>query len=230
MIDIHSIKIPAVSPSLLAADPARLVLETKKAENAKCPLIHIDVMDGRFVENVSFGPSTVASLSREPGIIKDTHIMIEEPYRYAKEYVLSGADILTFHYEACLDIPLRFLTIQEILVNGGIPGISIKPETPVSVLKPFFSKVGLILVMSVEPGKGGQSFIEDSLKKIKNLKEMLYSLPKKERPLIEVDGGINEITGPKCLAAGADILVAGSYLYGHDDFALRVKRLLGEKI
>src|SRR5574344_1058804 len=112
MKNLHSLKIPAVSPSLLSANKSQLLLETRKALLAGCPLIHIDVMDGRFVENLSFGPSTVASLTQEPGILKDTHIMIEEPYRSAKDYVLSGADILTFHYEACLDTPLRFLTIN----------------------------------------------------------------------------------------------------------------------
>lgn len=229
MVDLTSLKYPAVSPSLLAADHSRLPEEIERAKRAKCPFIHFDVMDGRFVPNVSFSSADLAVLPKDEKIIKDVHIMIAEPYSHVEEFAYAGADILTFHYEACLDTSLRILAIKEIRNHDVIPGISIKPATPVSVLLPYLNQVGLVLIMSVEPGKGGQSFIPESLARIKELRGYINALPKHQRPLIEVDGGINETTGPEAIKAGADILVAGSYLYGHFDFSSRVKKLLGQE-
>jgi ribulose-phosphate 3-epimerase len=229
MVNLHEITYPALSPSLLAADSKDLNGEVAKAIKANCPFIHFDVMDGRFVPAVSFSSSILASFSPALKIIRDVHIMIEEPYKQIEEFAYAGADIITFHYEACLDMSLRLLTISEIKKNDVNPGMSIKPDTPVSVLAPYLDKLSLVLLMSVEPGKGGQAFIEDSIERIKELRKMIDALPKANRPLLEVDGGINEITGPEAIKAGADILVAGSYLYGHHDFGKRCQNLLSEE-
>jgi ribulose-phosphate 3-epimerase len=229
MVNLHSLKYPALSPSLLAADPKDLLGEVNKAIKAHCPFIHFDVMDGRFVPAVSFSSSILASFPPSLKIIRDVHIMIEEPYKQIEEFSYAGSDIITFHYEACLDMSLRLLTISEIVKNDVNPGMSIKPDTPVSVLAPYLDKLSLVLLMSVEPGKGGQAFIENSLSRIQELRKMIDALPKNKRPILEVDGGINDITGPKALKAGADLLVAGSYLYGHSDFASRCQNLLKEE-
>lgn len=229
MVNLHEITYPTLSPSLLAANPKDLPGEVNKAIKSNCPFIHFDVMDGIFVPAVSFSSSVLASFSPALKIIRDVHIMIDEPYKHVDEYSYAGADIITFHYEACLDMSLRLLTIAEITKSDVNPGISIKPDTPVSVLAPYLDKVSLVLLMSVEPGKGGQSFIENSFARIKELRKMIDALPKAKRPILEVDGGINEVTGPKAIKAGADLLVAGSYLYGHPDFGARCALLLREE-
>lgn len=226
MKDLHSMTYPAVSPSLLAADKARIGHELARAERAGATFIHIDVMDGKFVPNVSFSLDFVREYAHKHHMVNDVHIMEEEPWVLAPKFVEAGADIVTFHYEACPDQTLRFATIEAIHRAGGLAGISIKPDTPVSVLEPFLPYVDLILIMSVEPGKGGQPFLPGSLEKLDELKALLAQNTKKYAPVIEIDGGIKEDTYNKALAHGAQILVAGSYLFGHEDFADRVALML----
>ena len=157
--------------------------------------------------------------------------MIEKPWLFARNYCENGSDILTFHLEACPDQESVLSTIQEIRSCGVHPGLSIKPATPASKILPYLELLDLILVMSVEPGKGGQAFLPTSLAKIALLKKEALKRPLEKRPLIEVDGGINEVTGPLAVKQGADLLVAGSYLYGHDSIICRnVKIAKGAKI
>lgn len=226
MKDLHSYRYPAFSPSLLAADHSHLVEEARKAETLGCQFIHIDVMDGQFVPATSFGEQFVKDIHDQHSMVNDTHIMIEKPWLFAGAYVAAGADILTFHLEACPDKESILATIKEINDGGAVAGLSIKPLTPIERIFPYLDKVGLVLLMSVEPGKGGQSFIPRSLPRLKVLRHEIDKLPKEKRPILEIDGGINETTGPLSIKAGADLLVAGSYLYGHDDMKERMEAVL----
>jgi ribulose-phosphate 3-epimerase len=227
MKDLSQFAYPTVSPSLLAADHAHLEEEILATEKAGAHFVHIDVMDGRFVENVSFSSTFVEQVHALHHMVNDVHIMIEKPWLFAADFVAKGADILTFHYEACPDEESRLVTIKEIHEGGALAGISLKPLTPVEKILPLLSQVDLVLVMSVEPGKGGQAFMPGALPKIRRLKRAIAKLPEGHRPIIEVDGGLNDKTGPLCVEAGADLLVAGSYLYGHPDFQKRMSLLLG---
>lgn len=198
-----------LSPSILSADFKCLekdILETKKA-GAK--YLHIDVMDGKFVPSISFGMPVIKSIRAVDNIIFDVHLMIEEPIRYVKEFVESGADIITIHLEACEDVQA---TIDKIHSFGIKAGLSIKPKTPVEKLIPYLDQVEMILMMSVEPGFGGQKYIEESTERIKKVKEMLI-----ERGLstdLEVDGGINVDNVDIVLEAGVNVVVAGSAIFG----------------
>jgi ribulose-phosphate 3-epimerase len=223
MKNLQQIAYPCVSPSLLAAPKEAIPASISLAENSGAPFIHIDCMDGRFVPNLAYDESFVRKY-HSPTLVNDVHIMIEKPWLFVDSYAEAGADILTFHLEACPDEESVRSTIKEIASLGVHPGLSIKPGTPVQKLLPYLDSVDLVLVMSVEPGKGGQSFLPSALAKLLFLKKEIARRPSK--PLLEVDGGINDLTGPECLKAGADVLVAGSYLYGHEDFALRLKKLL----
>ena len=214
-----------VSPSLLSADKSCLDLETMKMQKAGAPYIHIDIMDGRFVPATTWDSSVVAFLKeRTHDIVLDTHLMIEEPEKHVDEYLDAGADILTVHFEALSDKKTMVDTLSHIRSRGVKSGLSIKPKTDPRVIKDILPYCDLILVMTVEPGKGGQSFIEEKLNTIGSVKKMIteggYSA------LIEVDGGINGKTGRCCRDFGADILVAGSYLFGHDDYKERLEGLL----
>jgi ribulose-phosphate 3-epimerase len=229
MKDLSAYSYPTVSPSLLAADHAKILSEIRKAQDLGAHFIHIDVMDGKFVPNVSFGEAFVHDVHDQHQMVNDTHIMIEKPWLFARAYCEAGADVLTFHLEACPDEASVLATIKEIRSYGVHPGLSIKPLTPIEKILPYLDKVDLILVMSVEPGKGGQSFIPKSLLRLAFLKKEIAALPSSKRPLLEVDGGINELTGPQCVKAGADLLVAGSYLYGHEDMGARMRLLVGKK-
>ena len=212
-----------ISPSLLAADFTNLKEEILKVEEAGATYLHFDVMDGHFVNNISFGQPVLKSISKCHHLVNDVHIMISEPKRYAFKFIESGADILTFHYEACSNDKEVLEIIDIIHQKGAKAGLSIKPNTPVDVLFPFLPFLDLVLIMSVEPGFGGQSFIKSSLDKIIRLRNKIDTDGFKT--LIEVDGGINEKTAPLCKVAGADILVAGSYLFGHDDIKERMEKL-----
>ncbi|MDD4154493.1 MAG: ribulose-phosphate 3-epimerase [Bacilli bacterium] len=212
-----------VAPSLLAADKSKLLDEIKLAESSGAEYLHFDVMDGKFVPNVSFGIDDLKKISSSHQMLNDVHIMIEDPDAQAVEYAKAGADIVTFHLEAFTCPSCMSKTIKAIHEAKAKVGISIKPATKVKTLLPFLDVVDLVLVMSVEPGKGGQSFMKSALRKIKFLRR--YIDRKKLKVLIEVDGGINDITGQMARQAGADILVAGTYLFGHDDFKERVAKL-----
>lgn len=211
-----------VAPSLLAAK-CSLYEATKMAKEAGAGYIHFDFMDGVFVPNKSFEVESFKEVARISNIIKDVHIMGINPDVYAKRFLDMGADIVTFHLEAVDDELLR-KTATIIKNHIAIAGISIKPKTPVKELSKALDTglFGLVLIMSVEPGKGGQSFIEESYARLREAKELIGD----RGIILEVDGGINKSTGPRCIECGADLLVAGSYLYGHEDFKQRLEALL----
>ena len=207
-----------VAPSILSANFNNLIEEIKSVNNAK--YLHIDVMDGKFVPNITIGPLVMKNFKNEiDNMIMDVHLMIADPDKYAPEFVKAGADIVTFHYEA---VKFADKTIELIKSLGVKVGISIKPLTDINVLDDLLDKVDLVLIMSVEPGFGGQEFIPSALDKIKYLAEAR----KKHgyNYLIEVDGGINKETAKLASKAGVDILVAGSYIFKAKDR----KRLIEE--
>lgn len=207
-----------VAPSVLSADKSRFRDEVIKVKEAGAEFIHLDVMDGRFVMNVTSLIDYLPSIA-DVDIFKDTHIMVEDIRGYAALYA-PHSSLITFHLEASDDVKGD---IEYIRGLGCKVGISIKPATPVESLEPYLGDVDLILVMSVEPGKGGQAYLEEATGKIAYLKKK-----KDERGynwLIEVDGGINGTTARRAAEAGAEVLVAGSYLYGHEDYRERIEAL-----
>lgn len=212
-----------VAPSLLAANKEKLFDEIKLAEVSGAELLHYDVMDGVFVDNVSFSLEEFKQIAHSHKMINDVHVMISDPDVQAIEYAKAGAGIVTFHLEAFTCPACMSKVIKEIHKYGTKVGISIKPETNVRYLVPFLNVVDLVLIMSVEPGKGGQAFMKSALRKIKFLRK--YINKHKLDVLIEVDGGINDVTGQLARKAGADVLVAGTYLFGHEDFKERLEKL-----
>ena len=212
-----------VSPSLLAANKEHLFDEIKTAEEAGAEYIHWDIMDGKFVPNVSFKAVEVKAFSKIHKMINDVHIMVSDPAIEAPLFVNCGADLVTFHIEAVNSIEEAQKIIDKLHSLKKKAGISIKPATKVDAILPLLKSVDLVLVMSVEPGKGGQKFMPMALRKIRKLRKIIDK--NGFNCLIEVDGGINDQTGQRCRTAGADILVAGSYLFGHDNFIERVKLL-----
>ena len=197
-----------VSPSLLSADFGKLNEELTVVSESNAEWIHLDIMDGVFVPNISFGIPVIASIRKSSSLFFDVHLMIEDPIKYIEAFVKAGADAITFHLESNSD-PIA--TIDKIHSLGKKAGISIKPATPIEEIFPLLDKLDLVLIMSVEPGFGGQSFIPSALDKIRILREKSPNID------ISVDGGINNETGKLCTDAGADILVAGSYFFGAED-------------
>ena len=198
-----------VSISILNANFLNLEKEILKAKEIGIKYLHFDVMDGHFVPNISFGAPVLEAISHHFGLINDVHLMISDPLKYLDDFVKAGADIITFHYEAIENDEKRHLLIQKIKEKGVKAGISIKPNTDVTALLPFLNEVDLILIMSVEPGFGGQKFMDNALDKIKFLSQ--EKIKNGLKYLIEVDGGINNITFKKCEDFGVDICVIGSY-------------------
>ncbi len=211
-----------ISPSVLAADLSNLALEVKDIENAGADMVHLDVMDGMFVTNISFGLPVIKSLRKNSNMIFDVHLMIEKPERYAMRFIDAGADILTFHLEACED---AMSLISEIRAQGVMAGISIKPGTPAEEVYPYLEECDMVLVMTVEPGYGGQALIPETLEKVTKIKAEVEK--RGLATMIQVDGGINEDNACRAIEAGADILVAGSSVFGKTDRRAAIEALRG---
>jgi len=204
-----------VSPSILSADFKNLDKDIKDIILAGAKYLHFDVMDGNFVNNISFGIPVLKSLKDgNYPLIFDVHLMINDPRKYVLDFINAGADIITFHYEAINKQEIKPL-INFIHSYHKMVGISIKPDTDVKVLDSFLSYLDLVLIMSVEPGFGGQKFMSNSLSKINYLSKIKEE--NHHKYLIEVDGGINELTSKECIKVGVDILVAGSYIFKSKD-------------
>lgn len=202
-----------LAPSILSADFARLLEDVRKVESAGCEYLHIDVMDGHFVPNITLGPLVVKSLKKENiNMVFDAHLMIENPDQYIEEFVKAGCDIITVHQEACTHL---HRTIQNIKSHGIKAGVVLNPATSIDTIKHVLSDLDMVLLMSVNPGFGGQSFIPCVLDKIKELKTLIDS--KGLSIDIEVDGGISPKNVAEVVQAGANVIVAGSAIFGSDD-------------
>lgn len=208
-----------ISPSILSADFGKLAAEVSEINSGGADWAHIDVMDGVFVPNISIGLPVVKSLRNSTDMFLDVHLMIDRPHRYVERFCEAGADMVCFHVEA--DQPQDiFPALEAIRAAGKLCGLAIKPKTPASVLLPYIDRLDMVLVMTVEPGFGGQSFMSDQLPKIRGIRALLDKYnPKCE---IQVDGGIDIKTAPLVVDAGANILVAGSAVFGKADRAAAI--------
>lgn len=195
-----------IAPSILSADFANLERDIKNLNQAGADWIHVDVMDGHFVPNLTIGAPVVKSLKRVSVLPLDVHLMIENPEKYVSDFIRAGSDYLTIHVEATAEVEA---TLKKIRAEGAKPGITLRPKTPLSAILPYLNLVDLVLIMTVEPGFGGQSFMEEQVVKIHELRREIQK--RNLKVLIEVDGGINAQTASLC--ADADVLVSGSYIF-----------------
>ena len=209
-----------ISPSILSADYASLKSEIEKVKNGGADMLHVDVMDGHFVPNISIGPPVIKSIRKATDMFLDCHLMISNPCDYVDSFVKSGADLIAFHVESNSNVEE---TIEKITSAGVLPALVVKPGTPAESVFPYLSKIAMVLVMTVEPGFGGLSFMEDMLPKIKAIREKADEV--NPALMIQVDGGIVPETAKKCVDAGADVLVSGSYIFGASDIAGAIESL-----
>jgi len=209
-----------IAPSILSADFTRLGEEILDAERGGCDILHVDVMDGHFVPNLTIGPPVIRWIRKITQLPLDVHLMIEDPLKSLEDYCKAGADWLTVHVEAAPDIRPALDWIQ---ASGAKAGISLRPRTSLESILPYLDRLDLVLIMTVEPGFGGQSFMADQLEKVRRLRSQGFN------GMISVDGGVNSETASVCIDAGADILVAGTAVFGNKNRAAAIAGLRGAR-
>ncbi|MER2998160.1 ribulose-phosphate 3-epimerase [Pontibacter populi] len=203
---------PLIAPSVLASDFANLQSEVEMLNKSQADWLHIDIMDGRFVPNISFGFPVMQAIKKHAQKPMDVHLMIVEPELYIEQFRAAGADVISVHIEACNHL---HRTIQQIKATGAKAGVAVNPHTSVNLLDDIIADLDLVCIMSVNPGFGGQKFIENTYRKTEALKNLI--IQRNSQSLIEIDGGVNQQNAPKLLQSGADVLVAGSFVFTAED-------------